>query len=100
MSGKIVLLLCSAPTARAADLALRGVIGERLAACVNLAARGAVCSPLAGQLEGGKPILLADHRLGGAGLMARLANCIRMMCRRFSAGRSPMVCHLSRVGWR
>jgi len=75
MSEKIVLLLCNAPTACAADLA-RAVVGERLAACVNLLPEVQSVYHWQGQLEearetpllAGNPVAMQDHRLGGAGL--------------------------------
>ena len=57
MSEKIVLLLCNAPTACAADLA-RAVVGERLAACVNLLPEVQSVYHWQGQLESAREIPL------------------------------------------
>ena len=57
MSEKIVLLLCNAPTACAADLA-RAVVGERLAACVNLLPEVESVYHWQGQLESAREIPL------------------------------------------
>ena len=74
MSEKIVLLLCNAPTACAADLA-RAVVGERLAACVNLLPEVQSVYHWQGQLEEAweTPLLCKTTASAAPALMARLA---------------------------